>query len=200
MKKDEIDIVTYTNRKGRKYYLFQMTTKTGKIRYVFRRNIEGQGQAVPKIPTDYEITESVNGIVSLRKAFQSPIQTKEVQIVRSILKKHKHLARYRADDVKGDIVVFEPIGGVTPELLETLRSFNPFLVPQNIEILEQSVRYSPALRFRLMNEKKRQFCTERMTYRGEGGMMPMMDGNGTIREVAERFCMKLGRDSFFDLF
>jgi len=39
-----------------------------------------------------------------------------------------------------------------------------------------------------------------MTYRGKGGMMPLMNGNGTIREVAERFCLRLGRDSFFELY
>ena len=194
------DIVTYTNRKGRKHYLFQMETKKGKLRYVFRRNIEGGGEPMQKIPEGYEIAESVNGIVSLRKAIESPLRKEELEAVRSVLEKHEHLARYRVEDIKGDIVVFEPIGGATPELVEALRRFNPFFSRPDLETLEQSVRYSPVLRFRLVDREKRRFFTERMTYRGEGGMMPMMNGSGTIREVANRFCSKLGRDSFFDLF
>ena len=192
--------VAYTNRKGRKYYLFRVETKKGKVRYVFRRKIEGDGEPVRKMPEGHEVVESVNGIVSLRKAVESPIRDEELEAVRSVLDKHDHLKRYRVEDVKGDIVVFEPIGGATPELLETLRRFNPFFSRQNIETLEQSVRYSPVLRFQLVDKKKRRFYTERMTYRGEGGMMPLMRGSGTIHEVADRFCPKLGRDSFFDLF
>jgi hypothetical protein len=199
-RKDEFDAIAYTNRKGQKYFLFQVKTKTGKARYVFRRNIEGQGKPVFKIPSGHEIAESVNGIVSLRKAVESPLRAEELEIVRSILKKHEHLARYRADDVKGDIVVFEPIGGASPEVLKCIQSFNPLFPIWNLESLERRVQYSPVLRFRLVDEKKRRFHTERMTYRCEGGMMPLMNGNGTIREVAERFCGKLGRDSFFELF
>jgi hypothetical protein len=199
-KTDNPKPVAYTNRKGRKYYLFRVETKTGKARYVFRRNIEGDGEPVRKMPEGHEVAESVNGIVSLRKAVESPIRDDELEAVRSVLDKHDHLTRYRVEDVKGDIVVFEPIGGVTPDLVETLRRFNPFFSRPNLETLEQSVRYSPVLRFRLVDKEKRRFYTERMTYRGEGGMMPLMRGSGTIRDVANRFCPKLGRDSFFDLF
>ncbi len=192
--------VAYTNRKGRKYYLFRVETKKGKARYVFRRNLEGDGEPVRTMPEGHEVVESVNGIVSLRKAVESPIHDEELAAVRSVLDKHDHLTRYRVDDVKGDIVVFEPIGGVTPRPAETLQRLYPFSSIPNLEMLEQSVRYAPVLRFRLVDKKKRRFYTERMTYRGEGGMMPLMRGSGTIHEVANRFCPKLGRDSFFELF
>ncbi len=177
-----------------------MKTKTGKVRYVFRRNIEEQGDPLLEIPNGHEIAESVNGIVSLRKAIESPIRTEELETVRSVLKKHEHLARYRVEDVKSDIVVFEPIGGFTPESSEMFQITNRPLHASSIARLEQRVQFSPVLHFILIDEKKREFYTERMTYRGEGGMMPLKDGHGTIREVAERFCSKLGRDSFFELF
>ena len=57
--------VTYINRKGRKYYLCQGVTKTGKPRYFFLR--EQKSKPIGKIPEGYEIAESVNGIVSLSK-------------------------------------------------------------------------------------------------------------------------------------
>jgi len=34
--------VTYTNRKGRKYYLYQGVTKSGKPRYYFSREQKGE--------------------------------------------------------------------------------------------------------------------------------------------------------------
>jgi hypothetical protein len=100
------------------------------------------------------------------------------------LRRHAHLARYRAEEVKGEIVVFEPIGGASPELLESLRKYSPFVGTPNLERLEQRVQHSPVLRFRLVDEETRRFHTSRMTYRGEGGMMPLMRGGGSIEEVA----------------
>lgn len=57
--------VTYTNRKGRTYYLHQDNTKTGKIRYTFKAHKEGQ--LIESIPAGFAIRESVNGVVSLIK-------------------------------------------------------------------------------------------------------------------------------------
>jgi hypothetical protein len=196
----EIGTASHVNRKGRTYYLFQVRTKTGKDRYVFRRDIEGPGEAVPAIPDGFEIAESVNGIVSLRMAAESPIHAEEVEAVRAALRRHERLARYRAEEVKGDIVVFEPIGGASPELLEIARRYNPLLVPSDLAELEQGVQYSPVLLFRLVDEVTRRFHTSRMTYRGAGGMMPLTNSSGPIGDVADRFCKTLGRDSFFELF
>ena len=58
--------VTYTNRKDTTYFLCRGVTKTGKTRYFFAR--EPQNESVEKVPEEYEISESVNGVISLVKA------------------------------------------------------------------------------------------------------------------------------------
>ena len=55
--------VTDTNRKGLTYDLCRGTTTTGRARYVFAR--EPQGEPVVDLPPGYRIRESVNGVVSL---------------------------------------------------------------------------------------------------------------------------------------
>lgn len=57
--------VTYTNRKGLTYYLCRGTTKTGKPRYYFAREVKDE--PLEEIPAGYKIKESVNRIVSLVK-------------------------------------------------------------------------------------------------------------------------------------
>jgi hypothetical protein len=148
-------VIAYTNRRGRKYYLFRMKTKTGGSRYVFRREIEGRGEPVLEMPNGYEISESVNGIVSLRKTFTSPIRKEEMDAVRSVLKNHERLAMYRVEDVRGDIVVFEPISGLTPETIEFVRSLQGPCATLDLGPLERRTQYEPVLRFRLIDEKKR---------------------------------------------
>ncbi len=78
MSRDEAGII-YVNRKGYTYYLCEIVTKTGKCRYAFAR--KPTGRAIFYLPEGYEIIESPNGVVSLRKIRQSPISSEEVQAV-----------------------------------------------------------------------------------------------------------------------
>ena len=191
--------VSYVNGKGRRYYLFSVETKTGKPRYVFRRGLKGAGEPVLAIPEGYEIAESVNGVVSLRMVVESLVRSEELEAVRAVLRRYKGLARHRVEEVRGDIVVFEPIGGASPELLDILERYGG-ISRVNMEEMDERVQYEPVLLFRLVDAETRLFHTSRMTYRREGGMKPLTDGGGTIDEVAERFCKTLGTDDFFELY
>ena len=57
--------VEYINRRNQRYYLHQGITKTGKIRFVF--STKPEGLLAETLPEDYEIHESPNAQVSLRK-------------------------------------------------------------------------------------------------------------------------------------
>src|SRR2546428_13992554 len=70
--------VSYTNRKGVTYTLYQGQTKTGKPRYYFGRAGQGQDEPVMELPPGFKISESVNGVVSLVKERPSLIQPEEV--------------------------------------------------------------------------------------------------------------------------
>ena len=54
--------ISYTNRKGSTFFLCQGRTKTGRVRYYFSR--EPKGVEIDQIPSGYEISESINGVVS----------------------------------------------------------------------------------------------------------------------------------------
>ena len=91
--------VTYTNRKGYTYYLCRGVTKTGKPRYYFARELKGE--PVEEIPEGYEISESVNGIVSLVKARPAQIRPEEIEAVRAAVERHPKPHNYRVN-VKPD--------------------------------------------------------------------------------------------------
>ena len=93
--------VTYRNQKGRLYYLHRGATKAGKVRYFF--SPQATGCLVAEVPAGFEITETVNGVVSLRRIKPRPIHDDELQTVRSVMAELPHLRRYRADIQKKDI-------------------------------------------------------------------------------------------------
>lgn len=97
--------VTYTNRKGRTYYLCQGVTKTGRPRYYFAR--EPKGKPVEQIPEGYEIRESVNGVVSLAKARPAQILPEEVSVVEAAVGRHPRSQDYRISVKHDRIEIYE---------------------------------------------------------------------------------------------
>ncbi|MFP4082852.1 MAG: hypothetical protein ACLFVG_08875 [Candidatus Aminicenantes bacterium] len=69
------------DNKGRTYYLCQTKTKSGKPPYYFYN--EPKGNIPEEIPEGYEISESVNGIVSLVKIRPMQLLEKEIDLVRA---------------------------------------------------------------------------------------------------------------------
>ena len=61
--------ITYTNAKGKTYYLHQGTTKTGKPKYYF--SMESEGHLAASIPVGFEIYENPNAQVFLLERFVS---------------------------------------------------------------------------------------------------------------------------------
>lgn len=188
----ETDAVTYTNRKGKTYYLCQATTKTGKKRYVFAS--EPRDTAVTKMPAGYEVAESVNGRVSLRKKGSSPIRRDEVSVVRKALSRHRRLSRYRIEARRKDIIVFEPIGGLSDDLAGKL-----VLPIEAVREIANHVQYVPVLRFRLEDKKSRQFGAERMCYLGGIDDWLALHDYDALDVLAERYVVHLGKESFYEL-
>ena len=108
--------VSYTNRRGQVYYLHEGETKTGKRRWFVAKTV-GEG-VLFELPEGLEIVESINAVVFVRRIDPSARTVPETDLaqVRGELARHPHLRRHRADTVKGEIIVFEPIGGLSDEL------------------------------------------------------------------------------------
>jgi hypothetical protein len=111
--------ITYTNRRGWTYYLCQGTTKTGKPRYYFAR--EPKGELLDEIPQGWEISESVNGIVSLVKKRPAQILPEEVAAVEAAVRRHPKSHNYRVNVKHDRIEIYESTGPDVEELLSHLR-------------------------------------------------------------------------------
>ncbi len=100
--------ITYTNRKGRTYYLCQGVTKTGKPRYYFATTAEEN--RVERVPEGYVISESVNGVVSLAKERPLLILEREVTTVKNAIQKHPRAKSYRVSVKSDRIEIYEHVG------------------------------------------------------------------------------------------
>jgi hypothetical protein len=112
--------LTYVNRRGQVHYLHVGTTRTGKPRYFVATTV-GDG-ALSVLPAGFEIVESINNVVSVRRVDPDAPKIPDTDLarVRAELARHPHLRRHRADAVEGEITVFEPIGGVSEEIARGL--------------------------------------------------------------------------------
>ena len=196
--------ITYTNRKGRIYYLCQGITKTGKPRYYFAR--EPKDTILEEIPEGYEIRESVNGIVSLAKVQALLLLEEEIEIVKAALQTHPKSMHYRVDVKPKQITIYEHVG---PDLLELVTGLaanvgieksDGYTVQRMQEEERFYGQFTPILRFLLTNVEKRTFDAQRMCFLGSIDDWINIEYNKTIAEIAPALIPTLGTDEFFELF
>ncbi len=197
--------VTYTNRKGLLYYLCQGVTKTGKPRYYFAR--EPKGEMLEQIPEGYEISESVNGIVSLVKARPAQILPKEIAAVEAAVRRHPKSRNYRVSVKHDQINVYERIGPDVDDLMDVLRkSLHDLPTPSQTTLgrvqsdLDRHAQFTPVMRFVLADAEQRTFGVQRMCYLGSIDDWIGIGEYGQIDELAARLIPKLGTDKFFELY
>ena len=191
--------ITYTNRKRITYYLCQGVTKTGKPRYYFAR--EPKGELVEQIPEGFEITESVNGIVSLAKDRPGQILPKEVAAVEKAVQRHPKSNKYRVNVKHDRIEIYERVGPDADELMSGLAKlgFGGFGSADRIQAtMERRAQFSPVFRFTLMDEELRTFYAERMCYLGSIDDWIHV-AIGQVDRLARKLIPKLGTDAFFEL-
>jgi hypothetical protein len=187
---------SYTNRKGSTYYLCQLETKTGKMRYYFAR--EPKATPVDKIPAGYQVDESVNGVVSLVKVRPQLILPEELACVETNLKKHLEGHKYRAVIRNNQIVICESQGSDYAEILIQL-GWNASESPDH-KFREHNAQYSPIMRFILNSSEGRIFIPQRWCFRGSIDDWINAGDSGKIDFLAERLIPKLGTDEFFELY
>lgn len=194
--------VTYTNRKGILYYLHRGTTRAGKPRYFFSR--EASGQLLEQIPPGCEITESVNGIVSLRKVEPPLIADEEVQVVRTALDRLPRLRRYQVERKRNAILIYEPCGvweADDPFVLGLVKDgLSPVLAKRLQELNEQIVQYTPVMRFTLVDRQARIFAVHRMCYRSSVDGWLCLHAEGDLGALVRRYVRHLGQDTFYELY
>lgn len=159
--------IVYTNRKGITYVLCCSRVPGGKRRYYFAR--EARGQPVEEIPPGYEISESVNGVVSLVKKRDRQVLPAEVDEVKAVWETERSRGEYRVEAEQDRIIVYERVGMGAEELVEHIAAsglLDGWDRGQVKEYLESIVRYTPLLRFDLVDEEQRLLTVRRKDERG----------------------------------
>ncbi|MEI7893207.1 MAG: hypothetical protein WCI05_08950 [Myxococcales bacterium] len=186
--------LAYTSLRGDTYYLHEGKTKTGKTRYLVAKQV-GAG-ALTEMPTGFEFTESINGVVSVSKAKpKSVIPEGDVELVQAALARCSHLQFHKVREVKGEIVVFQAdkMEGMH-EMVSRLAIF-PVRAERDLFDLMGPGDYSPVMKF-CPTDKEYEVC--RMTYRGKGGWSYPL-ATGSLASLARRFVPAIGTDAFYDL-
>src|SRR5207244_834527 len=158
---------SYTNRKVQTYTRYRGQTRTGKPRYYFGREGQGQGEAVTELPAGFTISESVNGVVSLVKDRPSLIQPEEVAAIEAAVQQHPDARRYRVVVKHDRIEIYERVGPDYDALLGELHMANlssPGLAERLQAEEEHYAHYTPVLRFILLDPTRRRFGVQRMCY------------------------------------
>jgi hypothetical protein len=194
--------VSYTNRKGGTYFLCQTPGKGGSPRYHFAR--EPQPDSPDAIPEGFEISESVNGRVSLVRSRPALITAEELAVVEKELARHPNAGDYRAE-VKGKrIVVYDRDGPDLDGLLSVLEELTPFskeVFRQRAEgVLEDMASFSPLLRFTLHDRELRTFSAESLRTFGDEQEWVDTGYQGALPELAREIIPLLDSDEFYDLY
>jgi hypothetical protein len=183
--------VTHVNRKRDTYYLHAGKTKTGKPRYWFSKNTEGD--LVETIPQGYEVYENPDAQVFLRKIVPQLVTPDEIAVVKEGLKRYAP-GQNCLVDVQGDQIVIHHAERITLDLgrfgfgLTELPTFNQ--------------RYMKVMRFTLVNEKHRTFRVQRWCFRGSiDRWIDLYESRseGNLSDLVKRFCPHIGQESFFEL-
>ena len=192
--------VTYTNRKGKTYFLCKGQTKTGKPRYFFAR--EPKGEPVEQIPAGFTIRESINGIVSLAKDRPVLIRAGEIEFVEAEVGRHPKNKRYRVGAKLDRIEIYE-MSGPDVENLEAIFSESglsqPVIAESIQKILESSSHFSAVMRFILIDEDERTFRAQRWCFLGSVDDWIDVD-YGSIQELAGEMIPALGTDEYYELY
>ena len=157
--------ITYTNAKGKTYYLHQGTTKTGKPKYYF--STKSEGPLADAIPEGFEIYENPNAQVFLRRIPPKLITDEERQIVEDGMRKYAEVQDYKID-VKGNAIVVYTADQDIETLAEVFKDMypGPAANTQLMTLLRKEIHYSPMLQFMLEDAQRRTFVTQRYCFRG----------------------------------
>jgi hypothetical protein len=189
--------VTYTNRKGKTYYLHQGTTTKGNPKYFFA--LRDEGDLVETIPPGYEIYENPNAQVFLRRKRAPIITDEEVETVRAGMEQYCRLEHFVVDVKNDAVIVYTPDQDVdllvdTFDLLPGARSAKKKAVLENI------LTFSPMLQFVLMDAEERLFEPQRFCFLGSIDDWMTIGDQDALPTLVKTYVQHLGEDSFYDLY
>jgi hypothetical protein len=190
--------MTYTNAKGKTYYLHWGTTKTGKPKYHF--SMQSEGTLAESIPAGFEIYENPNAQVFLRRIPPKIITDEERQVVEDGMRKYADVQDYKID-VKGNAIVVYTADQDLATLAAIVR--DPHASSEEnarrMQLLRESIHYSDLLRFMLIDAKRRTFVTQRYCFIGSIDDWIDIERSGTLAHLVTQHVKHFGKESYFNL-
>ena len=187
--------VIHRARSGKVYYLHVSSGKNQKVRYYF--SLKPDGLLIQSLPNGYEIYETVNAQVFLRKKQKKLIKDDELALVQKTLKNHAEEWRYKAEIRKNMIVIHTAAQDY--DWIDMLPSASGVNKGKIIEMKNQNTQYMPVMHFILQGSEKRLFSPERYCFKGSiDDWIPIGD-EGKLSVVIHEYIKHLGKESFFEL-
>jgi hypothetical protein len=189
--------ITHTNAKGKTYYLHQGTTKTGKPTYHF--SMQSEGTLAESMPAGFEIYETPNAQVFLRRIPPKIITDEERQIVEDGMRQYASVQDYKID-VRGNAIEIQTPHQERETFREMFTRVRPDLDQTKIaEFVAQAVHYMPMMQFLLEDAQRRTFIAQRYCF--IGSIDDWIDiGYGPLTKLVKRYVKHLGQASYFELF
>jgi hypothetical protein len=186
--------VSHASRTGKTYYLHTGPKRGGGVQYFF--STKAKGQLADKIPDGFEVYETVNGQVYLRRHEPPLIRPHELDCIRERIREPRGTHRYKMEARGAVLTIHE-----SSQDFGFMREFNPFLSSAAIEETnEQFGHYQPILRFTLVDTERRLFAPERYCFRGSVDDWISIGKPDTLEKLAAKYLKHLGRDSFYELY
>ncbi len=191
--------ITYTNRKGKSFYLHQGLTKKGNPKYYFSQ--KSDGKLADNIPSGFEIYENPNAQVFLRRIRPKIITDAEVEIIRSGMEKYSQTEHYKID-IKDNVISIYLADQNVDALSELFQSgLSLSLIEKDVsDMIEQSTTYSPMMCFVLVDELQRQFIVQRYCFRGSIDDWIQIGEADELSKLVKQYVKHLGQDSYYELF
>jgi hypothetical protein len=192
--------VQHVNRRGETYYLLVGKTKTGKPKYYVSK--KPQGTPAPAIPEGYEIHESpANGLVHVRKIRPTRVLAAEREQASVSVRALTGIELFFIEIEDDSLVVYWP--DRDPETSSGLVGFLLGGTQECVDSMKewtiQHMRYTPVMRFTLVDEERRQFTAERWCFLGSIDDWLPLDGPAPLTKLLKKYVPHLGQESLYEL-
>ena len=186
--------VTHVSRSGKTYYLHTGPKRGGGTQHFF--STKSAGSLAQCLPQGFEVYETVNGQVYLRRQQPRLIRDDERACLERQLEKPRDGHRYKVE-VRGKVLTVHESANDVGWLAEIA----PHLSLRDCDVnAERFAHYQPVLRFILADAERRLFAPERYCFRGSVDDWISIGPRERIEKLAARYLRHLGQDSMYELY
>jgi hypothetical protein len=185
--------VVHRSRTGKTYYLQTGPKRGGGIQHYFTTKPEGP--LAERVPAGFEIHETVNGQVHLRRAQPKLILDDERDGLSRRLDRLRTNRRYKVE-ARGDTLTIHESSTDTSFLREVAPHLSAL---EGNRIEDRFAHYQPVLRFILADAGRRFFAPERYCFRGSVDDWIPIGPPESLERLAARYLKHLGHDSMYEL-